>query len=247
MNKISRIHPVLEAIRSSPKKINKILLQKDLKKQSFQEILSIANKENIPVVFTPRNKMDQQARRHQGIIALVAPKKYTPLDTIMDSASLPFLLLLDQIEDPQNLGAIVRTAEGAGVDGIILPERRSAGLTSAVFEVSSGALVHVPVSRVKNLARTMDELRKREVWLIGAEQGSPKLWYEFDYTVPVGIVMGSEAKGLRRIIRKKCDEIRSLPLDGKVGSLNVGSAASVFLYEVVRQRQKKTFEAKKIE
>jgi 23S rRNA (guanosine2251-2'-O)-methyltransferase len=191
------------------------------------------------VVFSPQKKLDQEDRHHQGIVAFVASKEYSGLDSILDSSPLPFLLLLDQIKDPQNLGAMVRAAEGAGVDGIILPERRSAGLTSAVFEVSAGALEHVPVSRVKNLARTMDELRKREIWLIGAEERSPKLWYEFDYTVPVGIVMGSEGRGLRRIIREKCDEILSLPLEGRVSSLNVASAASVFLYEVVRQRKRK--------
>lgn len=239
MDKIARINPVREILRSSPKRIHKIILQKDLRKPQFKEILSAARKENIPVIFTPQKKMDQEDSQHQGIIALVSSKEYVSLDSILDASELPFLLLLDQIEDPQNLGAIVRTAEGAGVDGIILPERHSAGLSAAVFNVSAGALEHVNVSRVKNLARTMDGLRKRGIWLIGAEGGSPKAWYEFDYSVPVGIVMGSEGQGLRRIIKQKCDEVLSLPLRGRVNSLNVASAASIFLYEVVRQRKTK--------
>ncbi|MFW6139976.1 MAG: 23S rRNA (guanosine(2251)-2'-O)-methyltransferase RlmB [Acidobacteriota bacterium] len=237
MDKIVRINPVLEILRASPNRIYKIMLQKDLRKSQFEEILSIAEEENIPVIFTPKKKMDDQESHHQGVIAFISPKEFTSLDSILDSSELPFLLILDQIQDPQNLGAMVRTAEGAGADGIILPERRSAGLSAAVFTVSAGALEHIRISRVKNLARTMDRLRKKEIWLIGAEGGKRKLWYEFDYNVPVGIVMGSEGKGLRRIIKQKCDEVLSLPLKGKVKSLNVASAASVFLYEVVRQRQ----------
>jgi 23S rRNA (guanosine2251-2'-O)-methyltransferase len=239
MDQIARINPVLEILRLSPNKINKIMLQKDLRKSQFKEILSIAREENIPVILTPKRKMDDKDSHHQGVIAFISPKEFTLLDSILDSSELPFLLLLDQIKDPQNLGAIIRTAEGVGVDGIILPERHSAGLTSAVLTVSAGALESMNVTRVKNLARTMDELKKKGIWLIGAEGGRRKLWYEFDYNVPVGIVMGSEGKGLRRLTRQKCDEILSLPLVGKINSLNVASAASVFLYEVVRQRRKR--------
>lgn len=239
MDQIARINPVLEILRESPNRINKIILQKDLKKHQFKEILSLARNENVPVIFTPKKNMDDKDRHHQGVIAFISPKDFTSLDLILDSSGLPFLLLLDQIKDPQNLGAIVRTAEGAGVDGIVLPERHSAGLTSAVFRVSSGALESMNVTRVKNLARTMDELKKKGIWLIGTEGGGKKFWYEFDYNVPVGIVLGSEGKGLRRLIRQKCDEVLALPLEGKIKSLNVASAASVFLYEVVRQRQKK--------
>jgi len=239
MDKIIRINPVLEILRNSPNRINKIFLQKDLRKPQFKEILSSARKENIPIVFTPKKKMDERDTHHQGIIAFISSKKFIPLHSILDSSELPFLLLLDQIKDPQNLGAMVRTAEGVGVDGIVLPERHSAGLTSAVFNVSAGALDYVNVARVKNLARTMEELKKKGIWLIGAEGVSQKLWYEFDYNVPVGIVMGSEGKGLRRIIRQKCDEVLALPLKGKINSLNVASAASVFLYEVIRQRREK--------
>lgn len=239
MDKIARIHPVLEIIRHSPKRIHKIMLQRDMKKFPFKEILSTARKENIPVIWAHKKRMDQEDSHHQGVVAFVSSKEFTSLDSLLSSSELPFLLLLDRIEDPQNLGALVRTAEGAGVDGIILPERHSAGLTTAVHTVSAGALEHMQITRVKNLARTMDELKKKEVWLVGAEEGGKKFWYEFDYNVPVGIVMGSEGKGLRRIIKEKCDEILSIPLGGEIHSLNVASAASVFLFEVVRQRKKK--------
>jgi len=238
VDKIARIHPVLEIIRNSPKRIHKIMLQRDMKKFPFKEILSTAKKENIPVIWAPKKRMDWEDSHHQGVVAFVSSKEFTSLDSLLSSSEFPFLLLLDQIEDPQNLGALVRTAEGAGVDGIILPERHSAGLTQAVHTVSAGALEHMSITRVKNLARTMDELKKKEIWLIGAEEGGEKFWYEFDYNVPVGIVIGSEGKGLRRIIKEKCDEILSIPLGGEIHSLNVASAASVFLFEVVRQRKK---------
>ena len=171
------------------------------------------------------------------MVAVVAPKTLVSVAAMLEATPLPFLVLLDCIEDPQNLGAIIRTAEGAGVDGIILPEKRAAGLTDTVFSISAGALEYLQVAQVTNLARTMEELRDKGIWLVGAEGGREKLWYDFDYTLPVALVMGSEGKGLRELVRKKCDIILSLPLLGDMTSLNVASAAAVFMYEVVRQRQ----------
>ncbi len=167
----------------------------------------------------------------------MSAKEYASLDTILNSSENPFLVLLDGIGDPQNLGAIIRTAEGAGVDGIVIPERRAALLTETVAVVASGALEHVKVARTKNLVRTMEELRKKEVWLIGAEEDGDGLWHDFDFTVPVGIVFGAEGKGMRRLVRQKCDKILSIPLLGKISSLNVAAAAAIFMYEVVRQRK----------
>ena len=155
---------------------------------------------------------------------------------ILAGTKAPFLVLLDEIEDPQNLGAIVRSAECAGVDGLVLPERRSAGLTETVSTVAAGALEHVKIARVTNLAQTMEELKKRGLWFVGAEGGGTEPWYKFDYTVPVGIVMGSEGKGLRPLVRKRCDKILSIPLFGRINSLNVSAAAAIFLFEVARQR-----------
>lgn len=239
MGKISRWNALLEALKSSPQRIHKILIQKDAKRGRISEIIRLARERRIPVFFVPRPKLDRLDRHHQGAVAFLSPKEFDSLESILSSADVPFLVLLDGVEDPQNLGAIIRTAEGAGVDGIILPERRSAGLTEAVSIVSAGALEHLQVARVKNLARTMEDLKKRGMWLVGAEGGREEYWYEFDYRLPVAIVLGSEGKGLRPLIREKCDKVLSLPLLGDITSLNVSAAAAVFLYEVVRQRKGK--------
>ena len=216
--------------------MNKIFIQRDTAKSKIGEITSLAKASHIPFLFVPRRTLDHIDRNHQGVIALLSSKEFSSLESILSSSKLPFLVLLDGVEDPQNLGAIIRSAEGAGVDGIVIPERRSVGLTRAVSTVSAGALEHVEIARVKNLARTMDDLKKRDVWLVGAEGGGKEYWYEFDYKLPIGLVLGSEGKGLRPLISKKCDKVLSIPLLGKITSLNVAAAASVFFYEIVRQR-----------
>lgn len=237
MDKIGRINPLLEILRSSPRRVNKILLQKEGGRRPVGEIVALAKAGHVPYLFVPKQALDKLSAYHQGVVAMLSPKEFSSLEAIMEEAKNPFLVLLDQIEDPQNLGAILRSAEGAGADGVILPERRSAGLTETVYEVSSGALEHLKVARVPNLAQAMDELKKRGIWLVGAESGGEGEYYEFDYAQPVGLVFGSEGRGLRPLVRKKCDKILSIPLRGKVNSLNVASAASVFLFEVVRQRR----------
>ena len=237
MDRIGRLNPLLEVLKSSPNRINKILIQEGKKQKKIDEIIQLAKAKHIPFLFVPRQRLGNLDRNHQGAVALISPKEFSSLDDIFTSDRIPFLLLLDGIEDPQNLGAIIRTAEGAGVDGIILPERRSVGLSETVSLVSAGALEYLKVARVKNLARVMDDLRGRGIWLVGAEGGYKELWYEFDYKLPVGLVLGSEGKGLRPLIRKKCDKILSIPLLGSITSLNVSAAASIFLYEVVRQRE----------
>jgi 23S rRNA (guanosine2251-2'-O)-methyltransferase len=229
----------LEALKSSPERVRKIWIQKEKQQRKIAEIIQRARARHIPLLFVPKKRLDTIDQNHQGVIAFLAVKKYSSLSSLIVSGKVPFLVLLDGIEDPQNLGAIIRTAEGAGVDGIILPERRAAGLTEAVSSVSAGAVEHVKITRVKNLARTMEELRERGIWLVGTEGGGQNYWYDFDYTLPVGLVLGSEGKGLRPLVRRKCDKILSLPLLGKMTSLNVASAASIFFYEVVRQRMKK--------
>ncbi len=239
MEKISRLNPLLEVVKSSPNRVNKILIQKEKGQKKISEIIRLAKAKHIPFLFVPKKKLDRLDRNHQGVVALMAPKEFSSLESILSSVKVPFLVLLDGIEDPQNLGAIIRTAEAAGADGIILPERRSVGLSEAVSSVSAGALEYLKVARVKNLARTMDDLKNRGVWLVGAEAGGRECWYEFDYKFPVGLVLGSEGKGLRSLIRKKCDKILSIPLLGSITSLNVSAAASIFLYEVVRQRKNK--------
>lgn len=237
MPKLSRINPILEALTSSPQRISRILVQRDSSQKKIKEILSLARAQRIPLAFVPKKHLDRHDRHHQGVVAMAAPKALSSVADILAGTQCPFLVLLDGIEDPQNLGAIIRTAEGAGVDGIILPERRAAGLTDTVFSVSAGALEYLQVAQVTNLARTMEELRDKGIWLVGAEGGSGKSWYDFDYTLPVALIMGSEGRGLRELVKKKCDIILSLPLLGEMTSLNVAAAAAVFMYEVVRQRQ----------
>lgn len=239
MGKISRLNPLFEALKSPSSRIQKIFIQKDSANKKVKDIIIQAKSRRIPCSFVSRQALDKMDPQHQGIVAFLAEKRMSSFDEIMTSARVPFFVLVDGVEDPHNLGAIIRTAEGAGVNGIFIPERRAVGLTEAVSLVSAGAVEHVRISQVKNMARTMDELRKKDVWLVGAEGGSKRNWFEFDYSLPVGLVFGSEGKGLRPLIRDKCDEVLSLPLFGQVSSLNVAAAAAVFLYEVVRQRRKK--------
>ena len=235
MQRISRLNALIESLSSSSRKVSKIMIHRGAGRK-LEEIIRLAKTQHIPLHFVPKRRLDRMNTKHQGAIAFLTEKEYTPLGSIIASSKNPFLVLLDGIEDPQNLGAIIRTAEGAGVDGIVLPERRAVDLTDTVSTVSAGAIEHVKVARVKNLARTIDDLKKREIWIVGAEGDRKEYWYEFDYTLSVGIVLGSEWKGLRPLISKKCDKILSLPLLGRITSLNVAAAASIFMYEVVRQR-----------
>jgi len=237
MEKISRLNPLLEVLQSSPQRINKIFIQRERYQKKLSEIIRHAREGKISLVFVPKEKLDALSPGHQGAVALLSPKKFSLLDDILEKADLHFLVLLDGIEDPQNLGAIIRTAEGAGVEGIIMPERRSAGLTETVAKVSAGALENVKIAKVKNLAQTMNLLKKQNIWLVGAEGNTRQYWYDFDYNLPLGLVFGSEGKGLRPLVRERCDKILSIPLLGRINSLNVASAASIFMYEVVRQRK----------
>jgi 23S rRNA (guanosine2251-2'-O)-methyltransferase len=237
MDRIIRINPLLEALRSAPERVNKVFVQEERGHARIGEVIREAKSRHVPVVFVPAKRLDQVAPGHQGVMAEVSPKQYATVADILACSAKPFVVILDEIEDPQNLGAIVRSAEGAGADGLILPERRSAGLTEAVDQVSAGALEHLPVARVPNLVRAMEELKDKGLWLVGAEGSADEPWYSFDLTGPIGIVLGSEGKGLRPLVRKTCDKILAIPLAGRVNSLNVAAAAAVFLFEVVRQRR----------
>jgi 23S rRNA (guanosine2251-2'-O)-methyltransferase len=238
MDQISRINPLIEALKSSSLRVTKIFAQKNTERKRVPEVIKMARARGVPVVWVPKARLDRMDKHHQGVVALSSSKAFTPVESILSGSKTPFLLLLDGIADPQNLGAIIRTAEGAGVDGLILPERRSAGLSDVVSQVSAGALEHIKIARVKNLARLMDGLKENGIWLVGAEGGGRNYWFDFDYTVPLGLVIGSEGKGLRPLVKSKCDKVLSIPLLGEVTSLNVASAAAIFMYEVVRQRKK---------
>lgn len=236
METVGRLNAVIETLRSASGRVQKVFIQKEKGPHRITEVIRLAKEGGIPLHFVPKRKLDRISSGHQGAVILLATKEYASLEDILDGAKTPFLVLLDEIEDPQNMAAIIRSAECAGADGIILPERRSTGITQTVMEVSAGAAEHLKIARVTNLARTMDELKHKGLWFVGAEGGQRDLWYEFDYTVPVGIVLGSEGRGLRCLVREKCDRVLSIPLLGRVNSLNVAAAAAVFFFEVARQR-----------
>lgn len=233
---VTRLNPLVEILRNTPGRISKIFVQKERGPHKIAEVIRLARMNDIPFVSVPRHKLDELAPGHQGAAAFLLAKEFSSLEDILAGAQNPFLVLLDEVEDPQNLGAIIRSAEGAGADGLIIPARRSAGLTDAVLSVSAGAAEYLKVARVTNLAQTMEELKRRGIWLVGAEGGGSEFWYQFDYTIPIGIVLGSEGRGLRRLVKEKCAKVLSIPLFGRLNSLNVAAAAAVFFFEVARQR-----------
>jgi 23S rRNA (guanosine2251-2'-O)-methyltransferase len=180
--------------------------------------------------------------QHQGIVAFASAKQYAMLDDILripaEKGEPPLFLVLDGVEDPRNLGAILRTADAAGVHGVIIPERRAAGLTETVAKTAAGALEHVPVVKVTNIANTLDALKKAGVWVAGAEAGGSQVYWEADLTQPIALVLGGEDRGVRRLVQERCDYLISLPLRGQISSLNVSVAAGILIYEALRQRSR---------
>ncbi|MCX8159757.1 MAG: 23S rRNA (guanosine(2251)-2'-O)-methyltransferase RlmB [Candidatus Saccharicenans sp.] len=235
-DRLGRLNPIIEFLKSSPGRLNKIFIQKEKGHYRISEIIRLAKSSHIPLVFAPREKLDNLYPHHQGAVALLAEKEYVDLEDLLVAEKPAFLVVLDEVVDPQNVGAIIRSAEGAGADGLVLQERHSAGLTSTVATVAAGALSHLKVARVTNIARALERLKEKGIWVVGAAGEAKTRWYEFDYTRPVALVLGSEGYGLRPNIKNKCDVLLSLPMLGQVQSLNVSAAAAVFFYEVVRQR-----------
>lgn len=233
-------HPVLEAIRSG-RAIHKLMVSSTA--HGLEQVLSEAKRSRIVVQKVDKRKLDQVASgvRHQGVVALAAEREYADLDDLFAvaerSGEPPLFLLLDEIEDPHNLGSILRTVDGAGAHGVIIPKRRSAGLTAAVAKASAGAVEHVPVARVANLAQTIDVLKERGVWVAGADASAERDVYATDLKLPLAIVIGNEGKGLGRLVRERCDFLLKLPMFGTINSLNASVAAALLLYETVRQRR----------
>lgn len=234
-------NPVLELLKSG-NPINKVLFLAEGPSGRNQEIISMLHERSIPYQFVDRQTLDRLSNRekHQGMIAYIAARDYASIDDIFALAEerqeAPFILMLDEIEDPHNLGALLRTVDAVGAHGVIIPKRRSVALTGAVAKTSAGAVEHVLVARVGNLVQTLQELKKRGCWVSGAEAGGKEV-FRADLTGSRVIVVGSEGKGISRLLREKCDEIVSLPMKGKVSSLNASVAGSIVLYEVLRQRQ----------
>lgn len=247
MDKLTGIHAVREAL-DAQRPIDRILIARGRQDSRVEEIVQLARKQNIPVRFEDRRELDRAAssKDHQGVVAMAAARAVATLEDILDVANKSaghgckgLLVLLDGVEDPHNLGAIIRTALAAGAHGVVIPERRAAGLTDTVARASAGALAHLPVAKVTNLAQTMEELKEAGYWLIGLDERADKSYTDADYTSPVGIVLGGEGQGLHELTRKRCDFVVSLPTTGPVKSLNVSVAAGVVLFEALRQRYTK--------
>jgi 23S rRNA (guanosine2251-2'-O)-methyltransferase len=233
-------NPVIEALKSE-RDINKILIAEGSQRGQMLQVTQLAKEANVLVQFVPKKKIDQITdENHQGVLAYVAAYEYAELDDLFALAAkkeeAPFFLLLDEIEDPHNLGSIMRTADSVGAHGVIIPKRRAVGLTSTVAKASTGAIEHIPVVRVTNMARTIDELKERGVWIAGTDARESQDYRTFDGTMPLGLVIGSEGKGMGRLIREKCDFLIHLPMAGHVTSLNASVAAALLMYEVYRKR-----------
>ncbi|MCE7793842.1 23S rRNA (guanosine(2251)-2'-O)-methyltransferase RlmB [Salipaludibacillus sp. CUR1] len=234
-------NPVLEALKGDHT-INKIWIAEGSQKGQMNQVISLSKKKKVQVQFVPKKKLDQMVDtdNHQGVAAQIAAYEYQDIQVLFDRAAKkgesPFFLLLDELEDPHNLGSILRTADAAGAHGVIIPKRRSVGLTSTVAKSSAGAIEHVPVARVTNLARTIEELKKQGLWFIGTDARGESDYREVDVNMPLCLVIGSEGKGMSRLVKEKCDFLVNIPLAGKVTSLNASVAASLLMYEVLRRR-----------
>jgi 23S rRNA (guanosine2251-2'-O)-methyltransferase len=234
-------NPVLEALKAG-RPISKIMFARGLKQGAVTEIVHLAGESNIPYQFVDRRKLDflVNSKIHQGIVALTGVKEYVDWEEILDKAiqrgEEPFLILLDGLEDPHNLGAILRTADAVGAHGLIIPKHRSVALTATVAKSSAGAVEHVPVARVTNLPATMEQLKERGCWIVGTDSRAKQRYFEADLQGPLAVVLGSEGKGMGRLVREKCDFLVSIPMLGQVNSLNVSVAGALLFYEVIRQR-----------
>jgi 23S rRNA (guanosine2251-2'-O)-methyltransferase len=239
MNWLTGIHAVEEALTAG-RALDRIVIASGRHGDRLETIVRLAKSRGVPVRFEDRQQVDRLAgtRVHQGVAALAAAKPAVGLeDLLRETSTQGLLVLLDGIEDPHNLGAIVRTSLAAGASGVVIPERRAAGLTDTVERASAGALAHLPVARVKNLVRAMEEIKEAGYWLVGLDERAEKSYTEVDYKGSIGIVLGGEGEGLHELTRKRCDFLVSIPTTGPVRSLNASVAAGVVLFEAVRQRR----------
>ena len=235
---------VTEALKSG-RGINKLWIASGDREGSVSEIAALAKERGIVVQYVERAKIESLAggHRHQGVLAYVAPVPYAELDDILKAAEAkgeaPFLVLLDELEDPHNLGALLRTADATGVHGILIPKRRSVSLNATVAKTSAGAVEYVPVARIGNIAQTLKKLKEKGFWVAGADMDGEKAYYEADLTGPLVLVVGSEGRGMSRLTKDACDFIVSMPMVGRINSLNASVAGSILMYESMRQRLQK--------
>ncbi|TYQ17014.1 UNVERIFIED_CONTAM: 23S rRNA (guanosine2251-2'-O)-methyltransferase [Acetivibrio alkalicellulosi] len=243
VDKLEGRNPVLEAIKAN-RTINKLLVQKGNREGSIKHLIALAKEKGIVIQETDRINLDKisTTHAHQGVIAYVSFKDYVEVDDILEAASLkdeaPFIVILDGIEDPHNLGSILRTANAVGAHGVIIPKRRAVGLNAAVSKASAGAIEYVPVARVTNIAHTIEYLKKKNIWIVGTDLSGEKAFYESDLKGPIGLVLGSEGEGMGKLITQKCDFVVNIPMKGEISSLNASVAGAVIMYEIVKQRSR---------
>ncbi|HYN84036.1 MAG TPA: 23S rRNA (guanosine(2251)-2'-O)-methyltransferase RlmB [Pyrinomonadaceae bacterium] len=237
--------PVIEALRAGSRPVERVTVAEGAHESRLKELLELARERGVPVRRAPRVELQRLSAgaNHQGVVAHVGAAHYRAAEELLDALSsrvgtddAPLALVLDGVEDPRNLGAIIRTAECAGAHAVFVPERRAAGLTETVAKAAAGALVYVPVARVANVARLQEELKARGVWTVGTAAEATLDYTEWDWRQPSAVVLGGEGAGLRRLVRERCDVLVRIPLRGRITSLNVSVAAAVVLYEAVRQR-----------
>ncbi|HEX5434565.1 MAG TPA: 23S rRNA (guanosine(2251)-2'-O)-methyltransferase RlmB [Candidatus Angelobacter sp.] len=241
MEIIFGIHAVEEALAARGRGFEYIAVVPQRSDARIQKISQLCRAAGIPVRTMPREQLTRLARTagHQGVVAVTAEKQYVDVEDLLAKrrGEHIFLAVLDGVEDPHNLGAIIRTAEGAGVDGVIIPERRASGVTATVVKASAGASEYLPIARVTNVSRALEELKDHNIWVVGLDERGPKTYCELDYKMDCAVVLGAEGHGLHEQIRKKCDFLVSIPMMGKIASLNVSVAAGVVMYEIARQRK----------
>ncbi len=234
--------PVLEALRAANRRIDKVLIADGAKEHRLSEILDLCRERSIAWNRVPRDtiaKYIDPNSNHQGVIALTASADYVDVDAILEqSGEVPLIVVLDGVEDPRNLGAILRVAECAAVDGVIIPERRAVGLTDTVAKSSAGAIEYVKVAKASNLNRLIEKLKEKDIWVVGTSVDTKTNYTDWDWTRPSAIVLGGEGGGLHRLVAENCDVLVKIPMYGKIDSLNVSVAAGVILFEARRQRSK---------
>jgi 23S rRNA (guanosine2251-2'-O)-methyltransferase len=237
------LHPVEEAIRSGSRQLDHVSVSRERRDERLEKLIALCRNAGIRVSMEPRDQLTRLARTdaHQGVLAVVKERKFLGVEDLLapkQDGQHRFFLALDGIEDPHNLGALLRTADGVGVDGVILPERRSAPITATVAKTSAGASEHVRVARVTNLVRALEQMKQKHVWVLGLdERGSPD-YVDFDFKTDCVLVLGREGAGLHDLVKKTCDHLLRIPMAGQVSSLNVSVAGAIVMYEAMRQRRK---------
>ena len=245
------VNPLLESLRAGDRAPAEIVIAEGARDERLRQLIELARTRNVSVKRVPRAVLDRAvgSTHHQGVMARVAAAQYIDAEELLSSIAShvgreagPLVLVLDGIEDPRNLGAILRTAECAGVDGVFIPERRAAGLNETVAKASAGAVEYMPVARVTNLSHLIEQLKERNVWVVGTAADAPMNYTEWDWTRPAAVALGGEGAGLHRLVRERCDALVRIAVRGKIESLNVSVATGIILYEALRQRKIKASE-----